>query len=121
MRSDEIATVGETINILTEDDSRDQFNAAGTFMQLRAQSTRQRHVISITAQHLAAAGDKLKSSRLSYLAVLVKNDVFAKIQQSIDGMVVQLDVEQRNEAQKKNGCIEDEHTNEKQTVDRTDH
>merc|ERR1719443_2533416 len=37
MRADEIAAVGETINILTDDDARDQFNDAGTFMQLRDQ------------------------------------------------------------------------------------
>merc|ERR1719515_243077 len=112
MRSDEITTVGETIDILTHDDARDQFNAAGTFMQLRAQSRRQARARGVTAEHLAAAGDRLKSSRLSYLAVRVKNDVFGKIQQSIDGMVVQLDTEQHNEADKKDGCIKDEDTNE---------
>merc|ERR1719388_436548 len=121
MRSDEITTVGETIDILTHDDARDQFNAAGTFMQLRAQSRRQARARGVTAEHLAAAGDRLKSSRLSYLAVRVKNDVFGKIQQSIDGMVVQLDTEQHNEADKKDGCIKDEDTNEKQTIERTDH
>merc|ERR1719311_1526161 len=121
MRSEEIATVDEAIDILTHDDSRDQFNAAGTFMQLRAQSRRQARARGVTAEHLAAAGDRLKSSRLSYLAVRVKNDVFAKIQQSIDGMVVQLDTEQHNEADKKDGCIKDEDTNEKQTIERTDH
>merc|ERR1719311_1499622 len=121
MRSEEIATVDEAIDILTHDDSRDQFNAAGTFMQLRAQSRRQARARGVTAEHLAAAGDRLKSSRLSYLAVRVKNDVFAKIQQSIDGMVVQLDTEQHNEAGKKDGCIKDEDTNEKQTIERTDH
>merc|ERR1719311_727384 len=121
MRSVEIATVDEAIDILTHDDSRDQFNAAGTFMQLRAQSRRQARARGVTAEHLAAAGDRLKSSRLSYLAVRVKNDVFAKIQQSIDGMVVQLDTEQHNEARKKDGCIKDEDTNEKQTIERTDH
>merc|ERR1719324_913835 len=121
MRSEEIATVDEAIDILTHDDSRDQFNAAGTFMQLRAQLRRQARARGVTAEHLAAAGDRLKSSRLSYLAVRVKNDVFGKIQKSIDGMVVQLDTEQHNEARKKDGCIKDEDTNEKQTVERTDH
>merc|ERR1719428_1979763 len=121
MRSDEITTVGETIDILTHDDARDQFNAAGTFMQLRTQSRRQARARGVTAEHLAAAGNRLKSSRLSYLAVRVKNDVFANIEQSIDGMVVQLDTEQHNEADKKDGCIKDEDTNEKQTIERTDH
>merc|ERR1719428_2603627 len=121
MRSDEIAAVGETINILTDDDARDQFNDAGTFMQLRAQSKRESVARERTAAYIAAAGDKLKSKRLAYLAVRVKIDVFAKVKESIDGMVVQLDTEQHNEAHKKDGCIKDEDTNEKQTVERTDH
>merc|ERR1719421_1390273 len=121
MRADEIAAVGETINILTDDDARDQFNDAGTFMQLRAQSKRESVARERTAAYIAAAGDKLKSKRLAYLAVRVKNDVFAKVKESIDGMVVQLDTEQHNEAHKKDGCIKDEDTNEKQTVERTDH
>merc|ERR1719281_258591 len=121
MRADEIAAVGETINILTDDDARDQFNDAGTFMQLRAQSKRESVARERTAAYLAAAGDKLSSKRLAYLAVRVKNDVFAKVKESIDGMVVQLDTEQHNEAHKKDGCIKDEDTNEKQTVERNDH
>jgi len=121
IRSDEIAAVGETINILTDDDARDQFNDAGTFMQLRAQSKRESVARERTAAYLAVAGDKLNSKRLAYLAVRVKNDVFAKVKESIDGMVVQLDTEQHNEAHKKDGCIKDEDTNEKQTVERTDH
>merc|ERR1719420_2210154 len=121
MRADEIAAVGETINILTDDDARDQFNDAGTFMQLRAQSKRESVARERTAAHIAAAGAKLNSKRLSYLAVRVKNDVFAKVKESIDGMVGQLDNEQHNEAHKKDGCIKDEDTNEKQTVERTDH
>merc|ERR1719379_3306640 len=38
MRAEEIAAVGETIGILTDDAARDQMSAAGQFMQLRAQS-----------------------------------------------------------------------------------
>merc|ERR1719375_2650698 len=56
MRSDEIAAVGETINILTDDEARDQFNAAGTFMQLRAQSKRESRGRELAAAHLASAG-----------------------------------------------------------------
>ena len=66
MRPGGIAAVGETINILTDDDARYQFHDGGTFMQLRK-------------AYLAAAGDKLNSKRLTYLAVSVQNDVFAKV------------------------------------------
>merc|ERR1719327_1763922 len=121
MRSDEIAAVGETINILTDDDARDQFNAAGTFMQLRAQAKRESRGRELAAAHLASAGDRLHSRRLAYLSVRVRNDVFSKVKESIDGMVGQLGTEQTNEVKKKDGCIKDEDTNEKQTVERTDH
>jgi len=121
MRSDEIAAVGETINILTSDEARDQFNAAGTFMQLRSQSKRESRQREAVAAHLASEGNRLHSRRISYLAVRVRNDVFAKVKDSIDGMVGQLGTEQTNEVKKKDGCIKDENTNEKQTVERTDH
>merc|ERR1719515_196067 len=121
MRSDEIAAVGETINILTSDEARDQFNAAGTFMQLRAQSKRESRGRELAAAHLASAGNRLHSRRLAYLSVRVRNDVFSKVKESIDGMVGQLGTEQTNEVKKKDGCIKDEDTNEKQTVERTDH
>merc|ERR1719515_137984 len=121
MRSEEIAAVGETINILTDDDARDQFNDAGTFMQLRAKSKRESRGRELAAAHLASAGNKLHSRRLAYLSVRVRNDVFSKVKESIDGMVGQLGTEQKNEVTKKDGCIKDENTNEKQTVERTDH
>lgn len=121
MRSEEIAAVGETINILTSDEARDQFNAAGTFMQLRAESKRRSRGRELAAAHLASEGNRLHSRRISYMAVRVRNDVFSKVKESIDGMVGQLGTEQNNEVKKKDGCIKDENTNEKQTVERTDH
>merc|ERR1719443_966627 len=121
MRSEEIAAVGETINILTDDDARDQFNAAGTFMRLRAESKRRSRGRELAAAHLASEGNRLHSRRISYMAVRVRNDVFSKVKESIDGMVGQLGTEQNNEVKKKDGCIKDENTNEKQTVERTDH
>merc|ERR1719298_189907 len=59
MRADEIAAVGETINILTDDDARDQFNDAGTFMQLRAKSRRESRERELAASHLASEGSRL--------------------------------------------------------------
>merc|ERR1719326_1636112 len=63
MRADEIAAVGETINILTDDDARDQMNDAGTFMQLRSQSRRESRQRELTATFLVSASDKLHSNR----------------------------------------------------------
>jgi predicted nucleic acid-binding Zn-ribbon protein len=121
MRGEEIAAVGETIAILTDDDARDTMNAAGTFVQLREQSKLETLARQKTADHLAAAGKALHSPRLSYLAVRMRNDAFAKVQESIEGMVGQLGVEQQDEVVKKDGCVTDFNTNEKQTTARNEH
>merc|ERR1719197_303336 len=89
VRSEEIAAVGETIGILTDDDARDTMSAAGTFMQLRAQSKREVLQRERAADFLAKRGKELHSPRISYLSTRLRNDVFSKVKESIDGMVVQ--------------------------------
>merc|ERR1719311_1936013 len=59
MRAEEIAAVGETIGILTDDAARDQMAAAGQFMQLRAQSKLESHQRERTVAYLASAGKRL--------------------------------------------------------------
>ena len=90
-------------------------------MLLRAQSKRESVARERIAALWAAASDKLNCKRLAYLAVRVKNDVFAKVTESIDGMVVQLDTELHNEAHKQDGCTKEVDTNEKQTVEQIGH
>merc|ERR1719235_905881 len=120
-RAEEIAAVGDTIAILTDDDARDQMSAAGTFVQLRALSKRQSLAREKTAASLAQAGAALGSPRLSYLAIRVRNDAFAKVKESIQGMEVQLGEEQVEEVAKKDGCVSDLNTNDKQTTERNGH
>merc|ERR1719171_1268996 len=121
MRAEEIAAVGDTIAILTDDDARDTMSAAGTFVQLRALSKTQTVAREKTAASLAQAGAALGSPRLSYLAVRVRNDAFAKVKESIQGMEVQLGEEQTEEVAKKDGCVSDFNTNDKQTVEKNTH
>merc|ERR1719502_2158866 len=121
MRSEEITAVSETIGILTSDDAKDQFTASMGFVQARAQSKRETRQREATASFLAAAGQRLNSPRISYLAVRVRNDVFAKVKESINGMVGVLGEEQQDEVVKKDGCVTDFNTNEKQTTERTGH
>jgi len=55
------------------------------------------------------------------LALRVKNDVFAKVKESIDGMVDVLDTEQHAEVDKKDGCVKDINENENQSTERNGH
>merc|ERR1719375_1286158 len=92
-----------------------------SLFQARAQSRRQAEKRERTAAFLDQAGKELHSPRVSYLAVRVRNDAFAKVKESIEGMVVQLGHEQEDEVGKKDGCVKDFNTNDKQTTERATH
>jgi len=51
----------------------------------------------------------------------MRNDAFAKVEEAVDGMVGQLGVEQKDEVVKKDGCVTDFNTNDKQTAEKTEH
>jgi len=121
VRAEEIKAVGETISILTDDDARDVMSNAGTFIQRYAQSKRETKRREATVAFLANAAKSLHSPRLSYLATRMQSDVFAKVKESIDGMVGVLGEEQQSEIGKKDGCVGDFNTNEKQTTERNMH
>merc|ERR1719379_2834734 len=121
MRSEEIASVGETIGILTDDDARDQFSAAGQFVQLRAQSKLETAARERTVAYLVEVGKRLNSPRISFLAQRLSLDVFAKVKENIDGMVGVLGEEQTAEQGKNSNCISDERSNEKQQKAKHEH
>jgi len=121
VRAEEIKAVGETISILTDDDARDVMSSAGTFMQTLAQSKQQARSREATAAFLMSAGKTLRSTRLSYLSMRMRSDVFTKVKASIDDMVGVLGEEQQSEVGKKDGCMGDFNTNEKQTTERQTH
>jgi len=61
---------------------------------------------SRSAKVLREAAKKFGNPQLSLLAITLKSDVFAKIKQSIDAMVAQLKVEQKDEAKHRDWCRE---------------
>jgi len=121
MRGEEIAGVTDAIAILTDDEARDTMNAAGTFIQRRAQSKLESGAKAKALASLEASAKELHSPRLAYLAVRMRNDAFAAVEQAVDGMVGQLGVEQTDEVSKKDGCVTDFNTNEKQTTEKNNH
>merc|ERR1719324_1758476 len=68
------------------------------------------------AKVLADAAQRTGSTALSLLAVRAKGDVFAKIKESIDLMVVQLKQEQKDEVEKKDYCRDELHKNDMETT-----
>ena len=121
MRQEEISAVGETIGILTSDEAQDAMTASMTFVQRRAASKVNAQAKAKVVESLAASGKALQSPRLSWLAIHMQNDAFAKVEDSLDGMVVQLSVEQKDEVEKKDGCVSDLNSNDKETTMKNGH
>ena len=90
VRTQEIAAVGEAMQILSEDDARDNFSKTLAFVQKKDRRAR-------GAAVLRAAG-------LTQLANQAGFDVFAKIKESIDKMAADLKQTQADEVKEKDSC-----------------
>merc|ERR1719201_3075305 len=90
VRTQEIAAVGEAMQILSEDDARDNFSKTLAFVQKKDRRAR-------GAAVLRAAG-------LTQLANEAGFDVFAKIKESIDKMSADLKQTQADEVKEKDAC-----------------
>jgi len=118
MRQEEITAVSEALNILTEDEARDQFTKTyDGFIQVRKTGGRRSHA----AQTLMSAARKFGNPRLSVIAMqITSGDVFAKIKVAVDNMVAQLKQENADEIKHRDWCIEELNQNEMQTDDAYD-
>merc|ERR1719375_2701818 len=113
VRQEEMTAVGEALNILTDDDARDLM-AKTTFLQKSMQENSK--VRARVTKVLREAAQRTGSAELSLLAVSAKDDVFAKIKESIDLMVVQLKQEQKDEVEKKDYCRDELHKSDMETT-----
>jgi len=118
MRQEEITAVSEALNIITEDEARDQFTKTYEgFIQKRKAGGRRSHA----AQMVMNAAQKFGSPRLRVLAMqITSGDVFAKIKVAVDNMVAQLKQENADEIKHRDFCIEELNQNEMQTDDAYD-
>jgi hypothetical protein len=118
MRQEEITAVSEALNILTEDEARDQFTKTYEgFIQVRKAGGMRNHA----AQMVMSAARKLGSPRLRVIAMEIgSGDVFAKIKVAVDNMVAQLKQENADEIKHRDFCIEELNQNEMQTDDAYD-
>jgi len=129
-RQDEITAIGETINILMEDDARDLINKQINFVQIR--STRQHQSGAAvsgelsTRQHAASQlltvakrhGGTSGGWNLALLAVSTQLDGFTKVKAMMDKMVAELKKQQQEEYEKHESCKKDIDTNEDHTMEK---
>jgi len=105
VRSEEIAALGETLNILTGDDARDLFSKTISFVQIASDSSTDSNIAVTTAmQKIMAVAKKHKNWALATLAVHMKLDAFKKVKEAMDKMTAELKEQQAAEVVKKDFC-----------------
>merc|ERR1719359_2162810 len=129
-RTEEIAAVGEALQIITSDDAKDNFAKTQGFVQIRAHVQHEgRGAANAKAMMRARtriarlfleAGMKQGSSQLMALGISSRSDVFAKIKEAIDAMLKELKQQQADEVKHKDFCIQELNQNEMQTEDTED-
>jgi chromosome segregation ATPase len=125
-RSEEISAVGQALDFLSSDEAHDLFTRTFNFLQTGARSSSQTRLRSLrnraasvldsAARRWAGAGTPRSSRRLSALAARVKLDAFTKVKEAIDGMVRDLEQEQKDEVKHRDFCVKGFHGNEKKTA-----
>jgi hypothetical protein len=112
VRAEEITAVGETLAILTSDESRDAFGKTGSFIEEAFSFAQKRSVTSTETRARQQASKllielavKTGSPKLSQLAVRIRADVFDKVKKAIDELTVQLKKENKDEIKHRDYCI----------------
>jgi hypothetical protein len=125
-RNEEIAAVGDTIQILNADAAFDSFDKtvatndglgrdAMGFLQTRMQSKKQQVVALLEqAQHASPAGQN--SGKIAMIATYAKLDAFVKVKKAIEGMVTELKAQQADEVKHRDFCVAEFNENESQTL-----
>jgi len=127
VRAEEITAVGETMGILTSDESRDTFGKTGSFAQ---ESFIQKHMNTMVTETetesmsrarrsaskiMMLAAVKTGNPRLTSLASMMQGDVFDKVKKAIDELVVELKKENKDEIKHRDYCIKELNQNSRST------
>merc|ERR1719235_2970477 len=119
-RALEIAAVGETIKILTDDDAKDLM--AGTLAFLQLSSTRRtlsREDLNReqASRVLLKTGTKSGRKALVQLSASVRLDAFKKVEAEITGMISDIEAESAGEVALKEKCKEEFHKNDMEVME----
>jgi len=122
-RTAEIAAVEDTIQILNEDKSFDNFSKTvnSAFFQLSssavaAEKERIGRAVAVLEQAAAQTG----APELTLLAVRAKLDAFTKVKEEIDKLVAQLGKQQEDEVAHRDWCIDELNKNNRSTEEAYD-
>mmetsp|Transcript_58531 Transcript_58531/g.128335 ORF Transcript_58531/g.128335 Transcript_58531/m.128335 type:complete len:671 (-) Transcript_58531:108-2120(-) len=111
-RQEEIASVGKALEMLTDDDARDLLSRSTAFVQRGSVVTspaRQQ-----ASKVLKAAARQLGSHELAVIATQVQLDAFTKVKKALDDMVAKLKQNQADEVKRRDFCVEELNTNERE-------
>merc|ERR1719160_2418113 len=119
-RALEIAAVGETIKILTDEDAHDLFASTMSFLQLssmrrtvsRADLKREQ-----ASRFLLRQGTKSGRRALVQLAASVRLDAFKKVEEEITGMIADIKAESDEEVHMREKCKEEFHKNDMEVME----
>merc|ERR1719428_2161921 len=114
-RSLEIAAVGETIKILTDDDAHDLFQNTLSFLQLsstRRTLSKEDFAREQASHALLRTGTKSGRRALVQLSAAVKLDAFKKVEEEINGMIADIEEESADEVAMKAKCKDEFHKND---------
>jgi len=116
-RLEEIAAVEDTIVILNSDET---FAAAdktvNSFLQVSISAEEKAQRAKAVAVLQRAAGQS-QQPMLALLAISAQLDVFAKVKEEINKMVVQLQAQQKDEIAHRDNCVESLNTNKRETTE----
>merc|ERR1719311_886422 len=119
-RALEIAAVGETIKILTDDDAHDLFGSTLGFLQLSStRRTLSKKELSReqASRILLKQGSKTGRRALVQLAASVRLDAFKKVTAEITGMISDIEAESASEVALKEKCKTEFHKNDMETME----
>merc|ERR1719506_1069458 len=119
-RALEIAAVGETIKILTDEDAHDLFASTMSFLQLssmrrtvsRADLKREQ-----ASRFLLRQGTKSGRRALVQLAASVRLDAFKKVEEEITGMIADIKAESDEEVHLQEKCKKEFHKNDMEVME----
>merc|ERR1719181_1783935 len=122
-RSLEIAAVGETIKILTDDDAHDLFGSTLSFLQLsstRRTLSKEDFTREQASHMLLRTGAKSGRKALVQLAASVRLDAFVKVEEEINGMIADIEQESADEVALKAMCKDKFHKNDMEIMENED-
>jgi len=126
VRGEEIQAVSETLTMLTSDEAQTAFSKSSQFIQLSSRTRRIRGTDlndarrSKVVQLINKAAMKSGDSELSKIAESAQLDAFAKVKESITGMIAELDKTQKNEVEQYEFCTSEIKKNDKERAQKTE-